>query len=97
MWLMVPSQALVAKHLESLKEFPPTGGSSLSIDAVLQQFKDAAATAVMKMSHQWSARRSVPLNAIYDAQIANARGPRFCWLGRFVGTSLGLMKTLEMA
>ena len=39
MWLMVPSQALVAKHLESLKEFPPTGGSSLSIDAVLQSLK----------------------------------------------------------
>jgi hypothetical protein len=39
MWLMVPSQALVAKHLESLKEFPPTGGSSLSIDTVLQQMK----------------------------------------------------------
>ena len=52
---------------------------------------------MMKMSHPWNARRSVPLNAIYDAQIANARGPRFCWLGRFVGTSLGPMKTLEMA
>ena len=39
MWLMVPSQTLVRDHLESLKEFPPTGGSSLSIDGVLQGLK----------------------------------------------------------
>jgi arylsulfatase len=39
MWLMVPSQALVQQHLESLKEFPPTRGSSLSVDQVLEQLK----------------------------------------------------------
>ena len=39
MWLMVPSQTLVANHLESLKEFPPTRGSSLSVDKVLQQLQ----------------------------------------------------------
>ena len=39
MWLMVPSQTLVANHLKSLKEFPPTRGSSLSVDAVLQQLQ----------------------------------------------------------
>ena len=39
MWLMVPSQSLVRNHLESLKEFPPTRGSSLSVDTVLQQLQ----------------------------------------------------------
>jgi len=39
MWLMVPSQVYVAKLLESLKEFPPTRGSSLSIDKVLQKMQ----------------------------------------------------------
>lgn len=39
MWLMVPSQVLVRQHLESLKEFPPTRGSSLSVNKLLQQMQ----------------------------------------------------------
>jgi arylsulfatase len=39
MWLMVPSQTLVQQQLESLKEFPPARGSSLSVDQVLQQLQ----------------------------------------------------------
>ena len=39
MWLMVPSQTLVGNHLATLKEFPPTRGSSLSVDKVLQQLQ----------------------------------------------------------
>ena len=39
MFMMVPAQALVGKYLESLREFPPTRGSSLSVDQVLQQLK----------------------------------------------------------
>ena len=39
MWLLVPSQAVVMKHAQSLKEFPATRGSSLSIDKVLQQLQ----------------------------------------------------------
>ncbi len=37
MWTMVPAQTFVAGYLETLKDFPPTRGSSLSVDAVLQQ------------------------------------------------------------
>ena len=37
MWTMVPGQVIVRKYLESLKDFPPTRGSSLSIDKVLEQ------------------------------------------------------------
>ena len=39
MFFMVPAQTLVGKYLASLKEFPPTRGSSLSVDQVLQQLK----------------------------------------------------------
>ena len=39
MWTMVPAQTLVAEYLETLKEFPPTRGSSLSVDQVLQSLK----------------------------------------------------------
>ena len=39
MWTMVPSQTIVRNHLESLKEFPPTKGSSLSVDQVLKQLE----------------------------------------------------------
>ena len=41
MWTMVPAQEVVAKHLMSLKEFPPARGSSLSIDKVFQQIQFA--------------------------------------------------------
>lgn len=39
MWTMVPAQVLLGAYLESLKEFPPTRGSSLSIDKVLEKLK----------------------------------------------------------
>jgi hypothetical protein len=39
MWAMVPAQAVVSKYIESLKEFPPTRGSSLSVDQVLKQLQ----------------------------------------------------------
>jgi arylsulfatase len=39
MWTMVPAQSVVRAHLESLKEFPPTKGSSLSINKVLEQMQ----------------------------------------------------------
>ena len=39
MWTFVPAQAIVQKFLDSFKEFPPTAGGSLSIDAVLQQLQ----------------------------------------------------------
>jgi arylsulfatase len=42
MWMFVPAQAYVAKFLETFKEFPPTAGSSLSIDAVLRQMTSGA-------------------------------------------------------
>jgi len=42
MWMFVPAQALVAKFLETFKEFPPTAGDSLSVDAVLAQMRGAA-------------------------------------------------------
>ena len=35
MYVMVPAQVLVRQYLESLKEFPPARGSSLSISQVL--------------------------------------------------------------
>jgi arylsulfatase A-like enzyme len=41
MWVMVPAQAVVAKHLASLKEFPPARGSSLSIEQVFNQIQFA--------------------------------------------------------
>jgi arylsulfatase len=42
MWMFVPAQVFVAKFLESFKEFPPTAGDSLSVDAVLAEMKGAA-------------------------------------------------------
>ena len=39
MWAMVPAQAVVGQYLETLKEFPPTRGSSLSVDQVLKQLQ----------------------------------------------------------
>ena len=42
MWMFVPAQALVAKFLETFKEFPPTQGNSLSIDAVLSELQKAS-------------------------------------------------------
>jgi len=41
MWMFVPAQALVTRFLETFKEFPPTKGSSLSIDEVLKTMVDA--------------------------------------------------------
>jgi arylsulfatase len=40
MFMMVPSQAIVREELETLKEFPPVRGSSLSISKVLEQMTD---------------------------------------------------------
>jgi len=39
MWTFVPAQAYVAKFLGTFKEFPPTAGGSLSVDAVLNKLK----------------------------------------------------------
>jgi arylsulfatase len=39
MWTFVPAQALVQEFLATFKDFPPTAGGSLSIDAVLQQLQ----------------------------------------------------------
>ena len=42
MWMFVPAQSYVANFLETFKEFPPTSGGSLSVDAVLNQMKAAS-------------------------------------------------------
>ena len=42
MWMFVPAQVYVAKFLETFKEFPPTTGGSLGVDAVLQKMKTSA-------------------------------------------------------
>jgi len=42
MWMFVPAQALVTKFLESFKEFPPTKGDSLSVDAVIADMQRAS-------------------------------------------------------
>ena len=39
MWMFVPAQALVGQFLETFKDFPPTLGDSLSIDAVMDKMK----------------------------------------------------------
>jgi len=39
MWTMVPAQTVVREHLESLMEFPPTKGPSLSVNKVLEQMQ----------------------------------------------------------
>jgi len=41
MFMFVPAQALVGQFLETFKDFPPTRGDSLSIDAVLDQMRSA--------------------------------------------------------
>jgi arylsulfatase A-like enzyme len=41
MFMFVPAQALVGQFLESFKEFPPTRGDSLSVDAVLAEMQSA--------------------------------------------------------
>ena len=42
MWMFVPAQTYVANFLETFKEFPPTAGDSLSVDAVLKQMTSSA-------------------------------------------------------
>jgi arylsulfatase len=42
MWMFVPAQAYVAEFLETFKEFPPTSGGSLGIDAVMDKMKAAS-------------------------------------------------------
>jgi len=42
MFMFVPAQAYVSQFLETFKEFPPSAGDSLSVDAVLNQMKSAA-------------------------------------------------------
>ncbi len=42
MWMFVPAQALVARFLDSFKEFPPTRGDSLSVDAVIAEMENAS-------------------------------------------------------
>ena len=39
MWTFVPAQAAVQKFMETFEDFPPTAGSSLSIDKVLEQLQ----------------------------------------------------------
>ena len=39
MWVMVPAQEAVAKKLESLKEFPPARGASLSLGKVMEKIQ----------------------------------------------------------
>ena len=43
MWTFVPAQALVGKFLESFKEFPPTRGSSLSVDQTIKKLESQGA------------------------------------------------------
>ena len=37
MWLFVPAQAFASQWLETFKEFPPRGGTTLGIDGVIKQ------------------------------------------------------------
>jgi arylsulfatase A-like enzyme len=39
MWTFVPAQAVVQQFLDTFKDFPPTAGGSLSIDAVLKELQ----------------------------------------------------------
>ena len=41
MYLMVPAQQVVAEHLQSLQEFPPARGSSLSLGKIMEQIRYA--------------------------------------------------------
>ena len=36
MWLFVPAQEFATNFLSTFKDYPPVGGSSLSIDRVVQ-------------------------------------------------------------
>ena len=42
MFMFVPAQAYVAKFLETFKEFPPTQGSTLSLDKILMEMQSNA-------------------------------------------------------
>ena len=42
MYILVPAQTKVAEHLESLKEFPPARGSSLSLGKILDAIQYAS-------------------------------------------------------
>ena len=41
MYLMVPAQEVVASHLQSLKDFPPARGSSLSLGKIMDRIQYA--------------------------------------------------------
>ena len=49
MFLMVPAQQLVAKELETLKEFPPARGSSLSLGKLFEQIQYATSGPVARI------------------------------------------------
>jgi hypothetical protein len=42
MWVMEPAKAVVAKKMESLKEFPPARGSSLSLGQIFDKIQFAS-------------------------------------------------------
>ena len=43
MWTVVPAQALVGEFLKTFEEFPPTRGSSLSVDQALKKLQSQGA------------------------------------------------------
>jgi len=42
MWLFVHAQAFSRQQLESFKEFPPRGGTTLGIDGIIKQLENPA-------------------------------------------------------
>ncbi len=42
MWLFVPAQTFSRQWLESFKDFPPRGGTTLGIDGVIKQLENPA-------------------------------------------------------
>jgi arylsulfatase A-like enzyme len=42
MWIFVPAQVFTRQWLESFKEFPPRGGTTLGIDGVIKQLENPA-------------------------------------------------------
>jgi arylsulfatase len=42
MWLFVPAQVYTRQWLETFKEFPPRGGTTLGIDGVIKQLENPA-------------------------------------------------------
>ena len=42
MWLFVPAQVFTRQWLETFKEFPPRGGTTLGIDGVIKQLENPA-------------------------------------------------------